>query len=65
MAIVFYLVQTHLIQKLRITMRFTQSSFGTLVVRSAFALIIPILSGFIARSIADKPGFASGLLGEC
>ena len=26
--------------------------------KSAFALIIPILSGFIARSIADKPGFA-------
>ncbi|MDG5351658.1 fructose-specific PTS transporter subunit EIIC [Staphylococcus aureus] len=31
--------------------------------KSAFALIIPILSGFIARSIADKPGFASGLVG--
>ena len=30
---------------------------------SAFALIIPILSGFIARSIADKPGFAAGLVG--
>ncbi len=31
--------------------------------KSAFALIIPILSGFIARSIADKPGFAAGLVG--
>lgn len=30
---------------------------------SAFMLIVPILSGFIARSIADKPGFASGLVG--
>ena len=30
---------------------------------SAFALIIPILAGYIARSIADKPGFASGLVG--
>lgn len=30
---------------------------------SAFALIIPILSGFIARSIADKPGMAAGLVG--
>lgn len=30
---------------------------------SAFQLIIPILAGFIARSIADKPGFASGLVG--
>ena len=26
-------------------------------------LIIPILAGFIARSIADKPGFAAGLVG--
>ncbi|UXS28918.1 fructose-specific PTS transporter subunit EIIC [Staphylococcus delphini] len=31
--------------------------------KSAFALIIPILAGYIARSIADKPGFASGLVG--
>ncbi|AVQ34277.1 PTS fructose transporter subunit IIC [Staphylococcus muscae] len=31
--------------------------------KSAFALIIPILSGYIARSIADKPGFAAGLVG--
>ncbi|GEQ04421.1 PTS fructose transporter subunit IIC [Staphylococcus gallinarum] len=30
---------------------------------SAFALIIPILAGYIARSIADKPGFAAGLVG--
>ncbi|UEX89788.1 PTS fructose transporter subunit IIABC [Staphylococcus ratti] len=31
--------------------------------KSAFALIVPILAGFIARSIADKPGFAAGLVG--
>lgn len=31
--------------------------------KSAFALIIPILAGYIARSIADKPGFAAGLVG--
>ncbi|MFW3582986.1 PTS fructose transporter subunit IIABC [Staphylococcus caprae] len=30
---------------------------------SAFALIIPILAGFISRSISDKPGFAAGLVG--
>ncbi|EJD5677306.1 fructose-specific PTS transporter subunit EIIC [Staphylococcus pseudintermedius] len=31
--------------------------------KSAFALIILILAGYIARSIADKPGFAAGLVG--
>lgn len=30
---------------------------------SAFMFIIPILAGYIARSIADKPGFAAGLVG--
>jgi PTS system fructose-specific IIC component len=30
---------------------------------SAFALIVPILSGFIAFSIADRPGLAPGLIG--
>ncbi|MDN6231998.1 MAG: fructose-specific PTS transporter subunit EIIC [Staphylococcus simulans] len=30
---------------------------------SAFYLIIPILSAFIARSIAEKPGMAAGLVG--
>jgi PTS system fructose-specific IIC component len=30
---------------------------------SAFALMVPILSGFIAFSIADKPGLAPGLIG--
>ncbi|WP_251943313.1 fructose-specific PTS transporter subunit EIIC [Staphylococcus sp. Marseille-Q5304] len=30
---------------------------------SAFLLIIPVLAGYIARSIADKPGFAAGLVG--
>ncbi|MBD0334566.1 MAG: PTS fructose-like transporter subunit IIB [Cyanobacteria bacterium Co-bin13] len=30
---------------------------------SAFALIVPVLSGFIAYSIADRPGLAPGLIG--
>ncbi|UOF92606.1 fructose-specific PTS transporter subunit EIIC [Fodinisporobacter ferrooxydans] len=30
---------------------------------SAFALMIPILSGFIAMSIADRPGLTPGLVG--
>ncbi|MFD1955562.1 PTS fructose transporter subunit IIC [Paenibacillus thailandensis] len=30
---------------------------------SAFALMVPILSGFIAFSIAEKPGLAPGLIG--
>ena len=30
---------------------------------SAFAFNYSILAGFIARSIADKPGFAAGLVG--
>lgn len=30
---------------------------------AAFALIIPVLSGFIAFSIADRPGIAPGLIG--
>lgn len=30
---------------------------------AAFALMIPILAGFIAYSIADKPGLAPGLVG--
>jgi PTS system fructose-specific IIC component len=30
---------------------------------SAFALIVPVLSGFIAFSIADRPGLAPGLIG--
>ncbi|MCG3082927.1 fructose-specific PTS transporter subunit EIIC [Anoxybacillus sp. LAT_35] len=30
---------------------------------SAFALMIPVLSGFIAMSIADRPGFAPGMVG--
>ncbi|WP_077307711.1 PTS fructose transporter subunit IIABC [Terribacillus halophilus] len=29
----------------------------------AFFLIVPVLSGFIASSIADKPGFAPGAIG--
>jgi fructose PTS system EIIBC or EIIC component len=31
--------------------------------RSAFTLIVPVLSGFIAFSIADRPGLAPGLIG--
>jgi fructose PTS system EIIBC or EIIC component len=31
--------------------------------KSAFALIVPVLSGFIAYSIADRPGLAPGLVG--
>ncbi|HMQ30573.1 MAG TPA: PTS fructose-like transporter subunit IIB [Chloroflexaceae bacterium] len=30
---------------------------------SAFALMVPILSGFIAYSIADRPGLAPGMIG--
>ncbi|WP_097462189.1 PTS fructose-like transporter subunit IIB [Mangrovitalea sediminis] len=31
--------------------------------KTAFALMIPVLSGFIAYSIADRPGLAPGLVG--
>lgn len=31
--------------------------------KSAFALIVPVLSGYIAFSIADRPGLAPGLIG--
>jgi PTS system fructose-specific IIC component len=31
--------------------------------KAAFALIVPILSGYIAFSIADRPGLAPGLVG--
>ncbi|MBB6449632.1 PTS system fructose-specific IIC component [Geomicrobium halophilum] len=30
---------------------------------NAFALFIPVLAGFIAMSMADRPGFAPGLIG--
>ncbi|WP_332691586.1 PTS fructose transporter subunit IIABC [Halalkalibacter lacteus] len=30
---------------------------------TAFALMIPVLSAFIAMSIADRPGFAAGMVG--
>ncbi|MCM3472674.1 PTS fructose transporter subunit IIABC [Brevibacillus borstelensis] len=30
---------------------------------TAFALMIPVLAGFIAKSIADRPGFAPGMVG--
>lgn len=42
-------------------------SFGDALLQiggqSAFALIVPVLSGFIAFSIADRPGLAPGLIG--
>ncbi|HEY9762866.1 MAG TPA: PTS fructose-like transporter subunit IIB [Trichocoleus sp.] len=31
--------------------------------KSAFALIVPVLAGFIAYSIADRPGLAPGFIG--
>lgn len=31
---------------------------------SAFALMIPVLAGFIGSSIADRPGFAPAMVGE-
>ncbi|MCH4985275.1 fructose-specific PTS transporter subunit EIIC [Macrococcoides goetzii] len=31
--------------------------------KSAFALMVPILAGFIAMSIADRPGLAPGMVG--
>ena len=31
--------------------------------QAAFALMVPVLSGFIAFSIADRPGLAPGLIG--
>ncbi|KXS41384.1 MAG: PTS system, fructose-specific, IIB component/PTS system, fructose subfamily, IIC component [Candidatus Frackibacter sp. T328-2] len=30
---------------------------------TAFALMVPVLAGFIASSIADRPGFAPGMIG--
>ncbi len=30
---------------------------------SAFALMVPVLAGFIAFSIADRPGLTPGLIG--
>src|SRR5699024_12595799 len=30
---------------------------------NAFELMVPILAGFIAMSIADRPGFAPGMVG--
>lgn len=44
-----------------------EGSFGAVLKQiggdAAFALIVPILSGFIAFSIADRPGLAPGLIG--
>ena len=44
-----------------------EGSFGDSLLQiggaSAFALIVPVLSGYIAFSIADRPGLAPGLVG--
>jgi PTS system fructose-specific IIC component len=44
-----------------------EGTFGAALLQiggtSAFALIVPVLSGFIAFSIADRPGLAPGLIG--
>lgn len=45
----------------------TEGSFGDALMQigggAAFALIVPVLSGYIAFSIADRPGLAPGLIG--
>src|SRR5690625_6155946 len=38
-------------------------AFNTIGGDNAFALMIPVLAGFIAMSIADQPGFAPGMVG--
>ncbi|HEY9878702.1 MAG TPA: fructose-specific PTS transporter subunit EIIC, partial [Leptolyngbyaceae cyanobacterium] len=44
-----------------------EGTFGAALMQiggtSAFALIVPVLSGFIAYSIADRPGLAPGFIG--
>ncbi|MGG6240567.1 PTS fructose-like transporter subunit IIB [Nodosilinea sp. AN01ver1] len=44
-----------------------EGTFGAALMQigggAAFALIVPVLSGFIAFSIADRPGLAPGLIG--
>lgn len=44
-----------------------EGTFGNALMQiggeAAFALIVPVLSGFIAFSIADRPGLAPGLVG--
>lgn len=44
-----------------------EGTFGNALMQiggeSAFTLIVPVLSGFIAFSIADRPGLAPGLIG--
>ena len=45
----------------------TEGTFGDALMQigggAAFSLIVPVLSGFIAFSIADRPGIAPGLIG--
>jgi PTS system fructose-specific IIC component len=45
----------------------TSNSFGaalfTIGAKAGFALFVPILSGYIAYSIADRPGLAPGMIG--
>lgn len=38
-------------------------AFMTIGGGNAFALMVPVLAGFIAMSIADRPGFAAGMVG--
>lgn len=39
------------------------AAFMTIGSTNAFALMIPVLAGFIAMSIADRPGFVAGMVG--
>ncbi len=45
----------------------TSNSFGaalfTIGAKAGFALFVPVLSGYIAYSIADRPGLAPGMIG--
>lgn len=39
------------------------AAINTIGSGAAFALMVPVLAGFIASSIADRPGFAAGMVG--
>ncbi len=39
------------------------AALSTIGSKTAFALMVPVLAGFIAMSIADRPGFAPGMVG--
>ncbi|MBA9061321.1 PTS system fructose-specific IIC component [Methylobacterium fujisawaense] len=38
-------------------------ALGQIGAKAAFALIVPALAGYIAYSIADRPGIAPGMIG--